>query len=70
MIIPPQQLDPQTLRRLVEELVTRDGTELTDADRKIDQVLAQLQTGKLLLDFDMDSNSATVLDARTRGKHP
>lgn len=68
MIIPPDRLPPDTLRRLIEELVTRDGTELTDADRKIDQVLAQLRSGKLLLDFDLDSNSATVIDPRTRGK--
>lgn len=69
MIIPPDQINPDTLRRLVEELVTRDGTELSDADRKIGQVLAQLRTGRLLLDFDTDSNSATLIQPPDRGKH-
>lgn len=68
MIIPPNQINPDTLRRLVEELVTRDGTELSDADRKIGQVLVQLRTGRLLLDFDTDSNSATLVTP-TKGKH-
>ena len=50
--ITPEDLAPETLRNVLEECVTRDGTELTDARTKIEQVLEQLRRGDLELWFD------------------
>jgi uncharacterized protein len=59
--IPHDQLEPQTLRSVVEELVTRDGTEMTEGDRKIEQVLEQLQRGRVELWFEPDSKTFNLV---------
>jgi len=61
--IPHDQLEPQTLRSVVEELVTRDGTELTEGDRKIEQVLDLLQLGRVELWFEPESKSFNLVRA-------
>ena len=61
--IPHDQLEPQTLRSVVEELVTRDGTELTEGDRKIDQVISLLELGRVELWFEPESKSFNLVRA-------
>ncbi len=47
MTIPYTKLSPEALHGLIEEVVTRDGTELTDSEPKIQEVLDLLEWGNL-----------------------
>jgi uncharacterized protein YheU (UPF0270 family) len=64
----PDQLSPDTLRGLVEEFVTRDGTDYgaveRGAEEKIAQVLAQLAAGAARIVFDPETETANIVDAR------
>lgn len=58
--IPHGDLSPDTLRGVVEEFVTRDGTELTDAITKIDQVMGLLERGQMEVWFDETSRTCNL----------
>lgn len=60
MIIPVDSLNPDTLRAVVLEYVTRDGTENTDADVMAERVLRGLHAGKLVLTFDAEDGSTSI----------
>lgn len=64
MLIPIDQLDAETLRRVVEEFVTRDGTETADAAPMVEQVLRQLTTGKAELHYDEEEETTTIIAKR------
>lgn len=66
--IPHAELALETLRNLVLELVTRDGTELTEGDRKVEEVLALLNSGRAEIWFDGDSRTCNLVatDGRVR----
>lgn len=53
MIIPIQELAPDTLRNLVEAFVLREGTDYGEQEvslsDKVDQVIAQLRAGEACL---------------------
>jgi hypothetical protein len=63
--IPYDQLSPEALQGVVEEFVTRDGTDYGETEisleTKIDQVRAQLKNGKAVIIFDQETDSCTVL---------
>lgn len=59
--IPHQQLSPDTLDGLIEEFVTRNGTDLADAPRSIEQVRKLLQQGKAVITFNEDEESCNIL---------
>ena len=59
--IPHQQLSPDTLDGLIEEFVTRNGTDLTDAPRSIAQVRKLLEQGKAIITFNEDEESCNIL---------
>jgi hypothetical protein len=61
MLIPFSQLAPDTLRAVVEEFVTRDGTELTDTDVKVQQVLRQLEAGRAELHYDEQAQTTSIV---------
>ena len=61
MIVPLDRLSPEVLAAVVEEYVTRDGTELTDAATKMAQVEAAVDRGDLVLVFDPESETCTFL---------
>ncbi len=65
ILVDPQALAPDTLRRLVEEFVTRDGTDYGDVemplDRRVAAVLAQLKSGVAVIAFDPRAESATIV---------
>jgi uncharacterized protein YheU (UPF0270 family) len=67
----PDQLSPQALRGLVEEFVTRDGTDYGVVERsvedKIAQVEAQLASGEARIVFDPQTESANIVLARDLG---
>jgi uncharacterized protein YheU (UPF0270 family) len=65
MIIPPEELAPETLRALLEEFVTRHGsiqghTEVT-TDTMISQVLTQLRTGNAFIVFDETDETCSIV---------
>lgn len=54
--VPHERISPETLQRLVEELVTRDTTDygesLVPLATKVRHVLAQLESGAAVIVFD------------------
>jgi len=65
LIIPFQKLSKEALRGVIEEFVTRDGTDYgfieTDLEQKIDIVLRQLRKGDVFIAYDQDAETATIL---------
>lgn len=61
MKIPSEMLDEYTLKALVEEFVTRDGTDLVDAEKKIDQILALLKKGEVFISYDEEEETTTIV---------
>jgi hypothetical protein len=61
-------LSPAALRALVEEFVTRDGTDYGDIERSLDEkvadVLRQLDRGEVRIVFDPESETTTLVPAR------
>ena len=65
--VPWEQLPPPTLRRLVEEFVTREGTDYGFAaslEDKVEEVLRQLRQGDARVSFDLRSETATIVTRR------
>ena len=61
MIVPHERLSAEALTAVIEEYVTRDGTELTDAATKIGQVRDALARGELVLVFDPESETTSFV---------
>jgi uncharacterized protein YheU (UPF0270 family) len=65
MIIPHSQLSPVTLQLLIEEFVTRDGTDYgateVPLDTRVAQVMRQIERREVLICFDPDTESCTLL---------
>jgi len=63
--IPYDQLSPEALQGVIEEFVTRDGTDYGEVEvfleTKISQVLGQLKSGKAVIVFDQKSETFTIL---------
>jgi uncharacterized protein YheU (UPF0270 family) len=61
-------LSPEALRALVEEFVTRDGTDYGDVERsveeKIAQVTAQLVSGEASIVFDPETETVNIVVTR------
>ncbi len=60
LVIPIEELDQPTLRAVIEEFVTRDGTELSDSGTMIAAVEKQLRQGVAQIVFDRESESCTI----------
>jgi len=61
MIIPLDALDQKTLRAVIEEFVTRDGTELTDVKIKVDAVEALFRKGEVQIVFDEENKTCNII---------
>jgi len=63
--IPYSQLDSDVLRALIEEFVTRDGTDWDQSgcslEDKVDQIMAQLADGRVKIVHDLNSESTNLL---------
>ncbi|MEW5754717.1 MAG: YheU family protein [Pseudomonadota bacterium] len=68
MIIPHTALNPDTLRALVEEFVTRDGTDYGESEipleRKVEQVIAQLARGEAFIVYSELHETCTIMSRR------
>lgn len=61
MRIPHVQLSPAVLQAIVEEFVTRDGTDHSSIEPRIDRVLRQLDAGRVELHFDDETKTCNIL---------
>lgn len=66
--VPYERLDPDTLRNLIQEFVTRDGSDWNDAgsalEAKVEQVLQQLRRKEVKVVFDLTSQTANIVVGR------
>lgn len=66
--IPLDRIDPGTLRRMVEEFVTRDWSDMADSgytlDEKVDQVLQQLHDKRARIVYDGATESWNIIPCR------
>jgi uncharacterized protein len=62
--VPYLELDPETLRGLIEEFVTRDGTDYGEREAtlesKVAQVKHQLALGEAKIVFDPRTKSVSI----------
>ena len=69
----PEQLSPGALRGLVEEYVTREGTDYGQGDwsleEKVAQVFRQIDCGEAKIVFDLELESASVVTAPELALH-
>ena len=70
MDIPWQKLQPETLTALIEEFVTREGTDYgwreVSHEAKVAQVRDLLAHGKIKLVFDAETESCDLREVKTR----
>lgn len=64
----PGDLPPDTLRRVVEEFITREGTDYglheVDLESKVADVMRQLDRGEAKVVFDPGTESVTLVVVR------
>jgi uncharacterized protein YheU (UPF0270 family) len=64
MEIPWERVDAETLHAIIEDFVTREGTDYgakeVSLDRKVDQVMAQLRLGSAFLTYDSATETVSV----------
>lgn len=67
--IPFQMLKKTTLNALIEEYVTRDGTDYGETElsilEKSAQVIEQIKTGETVIVFDEESQSHNIVAQNT-----
>lgn len=63
MQIPYDSLTESTLYAIVQEFVTRDGTDNSPIDARIVTVMKQLRSGKLLIHFDEESETCNIVQS-------
>lgn len=72
--VSPDDLSPQALRGLLEEFVTRDGTDYGAIERgleeKIAQVMAQLRAGEARIVFDPATETVNLVLSRDLPARP
>lgn len=65
VVVPYDLIDPETLRNMIREFVSRDGSDWGDAgctlDDKVAQVLRQLREKKARVVFDLNSATANIV---------
>jgi len=65
VIVPHKQLAPEVLRAVIEDFVTREGTDYGPREHSLEQkhdaVLKQLDNGDAYIVFDPESESVTLL---------
>ena len=65
MQIPWNQLSPDTLVALIEEFITREGTEYGASeiplDQKVVQIKNQLSKGEVVIVYDPDTQSSNIV---------
>ena len=72
MIIPYQELSQEALQALIEDFVTRDGTDYglveMSMQEKSEHLLAMLKTGDLLITYDTELQSCGLVTKEAAAK--
>ena len=70
MEVPYTELSNETLQAVIEEFVSREGTDYGDAEYsfadKTEQVLLQLKRGEIRLFFDKESGTCNLVKKECR----
>lgn len=65
LVIPHRELSPDTLVALLEEFVTRDGTEcgeyVVTMATKVEEVRRQLESGRACIVYDPEQTSFSIV---------
>ena len=65
LVIPYHELSPEALQGVIEEFVTRDGTDYRESevalDIKVQKILNQLHAGKVAIVFDQKTETCNIL---------
>ena len=69
MRISHTKLSPATLTAVVQEFVTRDGTDYSCVERRVETVLRQLETGRVELHYDDHTETCNIVTADD-GRNP
>jgi len=68
MLIPYQELNPETLQALIEAFVLREGTDYGDSDlslaEKVALVQVQIQRGTVVICYSEQEESVDLLNAQ------
>jgi uncharacterized protein len=74
VIVPWQDIPADTLENLIEEFVSRDGTDYGEREislgTRVDQVRKLLKQGKAVIWFDEATESISIFDAADLPKSP
>ena len=70
MCIPYTKLAPATLRAAVQEFVTRDGTDESSGERRVESVLRQLEAARVELHFDSQTENCNIVTAEAGDTPP
>ena len=66
--VPPEALTAVVLRALIEEFVSRDGTDYGESERTLEEKVAdverQLARGEIAIVFDAESESVNLVPER------
>ena len=69
LVIPFQELTLEALRGVVEDFVTRDGTDYGESEipleTKVQQVMNQLHSGKAFIVFDRKTETCNIVSKDT-----
>lgn len=74
IVVPLERINPDSLRKMVEEFVTRDWSESADVggtlDEKVEQVIQQLKDERAKVVFDLTTETCNIipLDRNIRGR--
>lgn len=72
LIIPHGDLNPETLRAVIEQFVSRDGPDSghieTELEHKIAQVLSALANGKAVLVYDRREQTCNIMSSDDMNK--
>jgi uncharacterized protein YheU (UPF0270 family) len=70
--VPHAQLSPAVLRRLLEEFVTRDGTDYGPVERTLEEKVArlvrQLEAGEAAIVVDLESEAVNIIPRPLAGR--
>jgi uncharacterized protein YheU (UPF0270 family) len=65
LIIPYNELSPEAIEGVIQEFVTRDGTDYGESEIPLNtkalQVLNQLHTGKAVIVFDQKTETCNIV---------
>lgn len=65
MKIPHTKLSFVALKEVVEEFVTRDGTDHSTVKQRVIDVLEQLENGSIELHFEIETRTCNIVTAST-----